>query len=706
MANQSYIIPELPINSEDEDVFNFSPYVKKIDKILQANSINSDPLTIGIYGKWGEGKTSFLNLLATHLSEFKDDGTSKRILKYHFNPWRYSGEDEMLLAFFEGLSNMLSIQTNSSLQKAGKFIKKISKYFKAIKISSSVGIPKFLGTKVTFELNEILKAMGEDLEGKPISPEVLNKVIDDALCESKYKIVIFIDDIDRLDKDEIYTLFKIIKLNANFRNLVYLIALDPEQVSKAIHHRYGTDKLDGKLFIEKIINIPIILPRIEKEDLQLFFDKKISDLNRLLSLNKDNDFKEIAFEFRRFNFNNPREIIRVINSFAISACAIGEEVNLRDLFWIEYLKITNETCYNDIKNYNEETQIFTEMSGVIDFNDEINTQGKPNGFRKHLINTYPEIESILNHLFPNNNFQGTGSKIDSKTLEKELRINSSDHFEKFFSYHTFRKISETNFKIIKNLIAEEKEDDLKTAIVNLFARHAEYKTLYKIENLIEELDVDKLLFLSHFLILNINIIPEIGEDMFGRSFRIRIIEKIAITLNDNDISKDYLIDLAEEMTLFNLCYFTRKFTVQNVRNELQEVIVRRIKLEKKPFYEEPLNAPNKMIMQIWNNKNSAEFDRFIKDTLQNDNILLLIRNFPVYWNNTFFGALTKSNYDFMKSIIDVDYIYEKLKEYHAELFDKHIDISDIDFQESTSHTIEENALQFINWHNIEKSTSF
>ncbi|MNK22872.1 KAP family P-loop domain protein [compost metagenome] len=697
-----YILNEAPIISDKEDIFNFSHYAKKVDLIIQRNTTNSEPLTVGIYGKWGEGKTSFLNLLDTYISDFKGNNNDKRIIKYHYNPWRYSTQDEMLFDFFEGLSKTLSITDSQTLKKAGKYILQFSRYLKAVKLSASIGLPTNRNT-ITFEPSEIFKSLGEDLIGKSVTLEKLKEKIDLELQSSEYKIAIFIDDIDRLDKDEIYTLLKIIKLNANFKNLIYLIALDPEQVSKAIHHRYGNDKNDGKLFIEKIINVPIILPRIEKEDLQLFFDLKISSLNKSLDLNKNNELKEIAFEFRNFHFNTPREIIRVINSFAIGAFAIGGEVNLRDLFWIEYLKITNEECYNEIKNYNNEINITSGITGIIDFNDEHNSNVKPNGFRKQLIDKYPSSKLILQHLFPSysSNSQIFEENLDSKTLEKELRINSIEHFEKYFSYHTFRKVSEAKIKNIKNLIEEQNISELKRQIIELFSRHAEYKTIYKLEAIIDDSEKKEYLFFCRFLLHNIEVIPNIGEDMFGRSFRTRIIEKVGTKLNEENIEQKFILELAHNLGLFHLCYFTSTFT-DDKKEPLYDIIIQKAKLLTPPFYEDPLNVLNKMIMQLWENKNSDEFRNYINHSLNKNNILLLIRNFPAFWNNKYFGSLTNENYNFMKSVINVDLIYKKLNEYHPELFQSEIDLNTIESDEIGEKSLELNTQQFIHWYRLDK----
>lgn len=124
-----------------------------------------------------------------------------------------------------------------------------------------------------------------------------------------------------MDKEEIYTILKLIKLNANFSNFIFIVNLDSKQVAKAIKHRYGDDIEDGKLFIEKIINIPIHLPRIEEADLKEFFRDRLFKVKTNLGLKNfekiEGAFKEIDSEFSGNYFSSPREIIRVLNSFLL-----------------------------------------------------------------------------------------------------------------------------------------------------------------------------------------------------------------------------------------------------------------------------------------------------------------------------------------------------------------------------------------------------
>lgn len=714
MSDSIHFLGDNAINKPEEDLFNFKHYAEKVQKLIQLNSSNPEPITIGIYGKWGEGKTSFLNLIENKIDHFDKKEGDKEYLKFHFNPWRYSNEDEMIFDFFDGLSKRFYVEKDTNIQKAGKLLIKYSRYLKAIKISSSVGIPSKFGTSVTFDLSQIFKALGEDLEGEKLSLEGLKNKVNDAIKLSKFKVVVLIDDLDRLDKEEIYTILKLIKLNANFSNFIFIVNLDSEQVAKAIKHRYGDDLVDGKFFLEKVINIPIHLPKIEEADLKEFFKNRLFQIRTNLDLKNsekiEEEFKQIEIEFSGRYFSSPREIIRVLNSFFIGAFAIAEEINLRDLFWIEYVKVKNENCYNLIKNYSNKSE-FSIFQSVIDFNDDLESNDVIKGTRKNIIEKFSNVIDVFNSLFPIKPKSNTffSNNLDSDLLEKELRINTAEHFDKYFSYHTFRKISFLKIKKIEELIKNNDTDKLYILFKDLFLdENQHYKVIYRIESVIKDLkDKKERDFFYGFLFNNFELIPDSKQDD-RYYYRTELIELIGSTLNndhEND-NQDISLNLAENLDINMLCHFTRKFKEDKLFKEklVEQIILKAQKLDiEKPFYLDPKKGSNKMIMHYWKIGNSIEFNEYINRTIvSEETIKLLIRNFATFWNNSYFGPLEKENFDYFKSLIDVKFIYEKTIEFNPDLVDK-INPSIYEFPKIKECTAEQNLEQFIYWYKKEKN---
>lgn len=697
-------ISSSPISKNEEDIFNFKHYAKKIQKKIQNNSDNPEPLTIGVFGKWGEGKTSFLNLVEKQIDVWKKEKEQNGILKYHFNPWRYSTEEEMLFDFFDGLSKMMFVEKNSVLQKVGKQLVKYSRYTKAVKLSASVGLSPSNKVGATFDVSEIMKALGEDFVGKEITLEVLIDKINEALKKSNYNIIVFIDDIDRLDKNEIYTILKLIKLNANFNNFVYIVALDKDHVAKAISKRYGDSIGDGEAFLEKIINIPIHLPKIEKEDFKFFFDAKLKEVIDNLSFsNRKEEINEIRDEFRFHYFKRGREVIRVFNSFFVSAFAIGEEVNLRDLFWIEYLKVNYNVIFNYIKNYD-----FSNIEKkLITINDLF---GEPDGIGNKYKILKGTSRDIVNSLCPHyhriTKERLRNDQVYIKSIDEKLRINSPNHFEKYFSYHTVGKVSEFKKKLVyKNITDEEalklKENllSIKTDVSNKVHRFYDVlESLIKEEGLSNE-------FFYNFLFSNLDILPVSEKDVFGLTYRLRIIELIASLLDEENEEID-IVNLSKKLNAHELCYFTRKIKKKStVRENLNVLIGKKAEDEyvrrKVPFFFNTKNYTNKMVMSCWKGYDENSFRRYIENSINKiDDIRKLVRNFPAFWNNKFYDNLENKNYQYMKELVDVEKLYQKIKCLEPNLLkiDNHINLF---LDETTSEEI--NLKQFVYWYQKENN---
>ncbi|MCG8776467.1 KAP family P-loop NTPase fold protein, partial [Tenacibaculum finnmarkense] len=666
------MISNSPISKNNGiDLFNFEHYAKKVQKIIQNNSNNSEPLTIGVYGKWGEGKTSFLNLIDKGIDLGEKEKGQKGVLKYHFNPWRYSTEEEMLFDFFDGLSKLMFVNTeNETLQKVGEQLIKYSKYAKAIKVSASAGLSPLYKMGATLDISQIMKSLGEDFKGEKPVLEVIIDNINKKLEASKYKIVVFIDDIDRLDKDEIYTILKLIKLNANFDNFVYIVALDENHVAKAIGQRYGETSDDGKLFLEKIINIPIHLPKIESADFKQFFDKKLKEvIDNLGFSNRKEEINEIRNEFKFHYFKNGREIIRVLNSFFVGAFAIGEEVNLRDLFWIEYLKVTDNESYCVIKNKSFRNWDLMKNYTIFDFFRDSST-----------LSTNVELpkgnsSTIIFMLFPqkdnNNRYLDKKEQYITK-INKTLRINSINHFDKYFSYHTVRKISEIKKKLIIQNIKDENEILLKQNLLEVKGDvNLKIYLFYDLlESLIKE-EKSNQEFFYNFFFLNLEMIPEKDKDVFEETYRLRLIGLISEAIDKASLDINLPIDILNIDELFKLM-LTKK---SNLKTRIEKDILKRIKNELNIQqvslidYSYLSNYNKITVMFIFKEHDEEVYKKDIFNSLKNiEDIKNMISIFK--YNNKGIEVFNIVSYKQIESLIIKEVIYQKIEEFNPDLIIK------------------------------------
>lgn len=224
-----------PIERDDQDLLGREKFVAGLYKEV-INIPFSDSFVFGLYADWGAGKTSVISLLNNKL--LKDD----RFIVVNFDPWYFSDEKALLPSFYE--------QVEKSISK--KFIlpgfkRTLLKYQKIISPEINIGV-KF-GIKVTETLEEVKQR------------------VESYLRKTGRKVVIIIDDIDRLQEDEIFLILKLVRLNAKFKNTIFVLSLAFDATVEKIAPKTQSKAKD---YIEKIIQKPITLPRIEQVHLDNF----------------------------------------------------------------------------------------------------------------------------------------------------------------------------------------------------------------------------------------------------------------------------------------------------------------------------------------------------------------------------------------------------------------------------------------------------
>lgn len=316
-----------PISSSEHDLFDRYPFAKRIAQVIQKRR-ESSSLVIAIFGKWGEGKTSVLNLIDAEVQ-------SNEIFSIRYNPWRYTGEEELFRSFYTEVAKTLNEKLTTRQEDTGEFIDKYLKPFSRIGgfDGAAEGVSTILGS-----------ASLTDLRSR----------VNDILGNEGKRLVVFIDDIDRLDKDELYAIFRLVKLNAEFRNTVYVLSFDYDVVSGAISEHYGSERDAGRKFLEKIIQVPIQLPKIPQYLLTEYCYDELKNVLRendiSLSSDEGQRFAEMFWTGFEFMLDTPRMVRLYKNILQFSIPMLKGEVNLVDLMIIEGLKVFYPDLYSTISD--------------------------------------------------------------------------------------------------------------------------------------------------------------------------------------------------------------------------------------------------------------------------------------------------------------------------------------------------------------------
>lgn len=343
-----------PIKIEDEDRLGRAVFARHLAKgIIEYKG--EDGLVIGLYGKWGSGKTSIINMTTDILDPDKkkksNDSTSKREtshsdeinknkpIVYKFSPWNYSDKSDLIGLFFRGLKHEIEDSGKDSFKNTvGRLL---TDY---IEVLDTVSMLPIIGSGAA----AILKLLAQAQKLKNIREADLDKTkekLEEALKDSRQKIVVVIDDIDRLTNSQIRDIFQLVKQVGNFPYVTYILAMDRDMVRKALEE--GSN-FDGEEYLDKIIQIPFEIPRLRKDEVDKLFleelDKIICNFQYDVKLDMvywEKVFKNCISPFIR----TIRDVHRVINVFRFRYGMLYEETAFEDMIAITTLEVLESELY-------------------------------------------------------------------------------------------------------------------------------------------------------------------------------------------------------------------------------------------------------------------------------------------------------------------------------------------------------------------------
>ena len=235
-----------------EDLLGFQQHADRLADLILKQIPDKASFVIGIEGEWGEGKSSFINLLKAAFPTDETDETRPTIVD--FNPWWFEGSDQLLRHFFDELLGQID-WTRGDGQKLFDSFSKLAAFAGRVGKLMQLAPEPMLQTA-----GKVAEGVGQAFGGGS-KPESFRKLREDAaatLSALSFKTIVFIDDLDRLPAREIVELFRVIKAVADLPNIVYVIAYDRAIVASALDEVH---KNRGEEYLEKIIQYPYALPR-------------------------------------------------------------------------------------------------------------------------------------------------------------------------------------------------------------------------------------------------------------------------------------------------------------------------------------------------------------------------------------------------------------------------------------------------------------
>ena len=331
-----------PIETVDQDLLGRSTFSKQLAEAIYKYS-GKDGLVIGLFGKWGTGKTSILNIVINEINVLaKGSGDKPIIVK--FSPWNYTDKDNLISLFFRVLKNKLDIDNDEEKRK--KIGKALTDYSDAL---DALSLVPMVGSGLAILLKTIAKAQGAELS-KEVDLDVTRNQLEKVLSETNQKIIVIMDDIDRLTNSQIRDIFQLVKQVGNFPNIIYVLSMDRNVVCRALEEVHN---IDGSEYLEKIVQIPFEIPALMKPQIREIFLAKLNDTIKDI-------FDDITWNENYFNevFNNCiepyiktlRDVNRVINTFQFRYRLLYKETAFEDMLALTTIEVLAPQLYQWIGN--------------------------------------------------------------------------------------------------------------------------------------------------------------------------------------------------------------------------------------------------------------------------------------------------------------------------------------------------------------------
>src|SRR5579862_3417427 len=356
-----------PIKSETEDVLGFSSFADALALSL-TEMAPDDGLVISVEGEWGSGKTSAIELThrrvvlrelahetSTELGVLeKQDWDSvekrwdeiidtRRTHLIRFNPWNFSGQENLIRAFFTQVGAIIGHPPEGKIARA---VKRIVDYLPnaGAVVGGSVGAVAGHGVGAGAGIG-VGRALGETAKsfvGSPVTLESAKRELGDALRESAKRIIVIVDDLDRLLPSEMRAMFSLAKSLGDLPNIFYLLSFDRQVVTSALEK--GEEPV-GAEFLEKIIQVQLKLPPPWEPEIRQLFVTRVDAIIGGAVVQDQSRWQSAFQQAVAPYFKTPRHVNRFCNTLQVIWPNVAGDVDITDLILVTTLQHFEPSVY-------------------------------------------------------------------------------------------------------------------------------------------------------------------------------------------------------------------------------------------------------------------------------------------------------------------------------------------------------------------------
>jgi hypothetical protein len=313
-----------PIRTRTADQLGRARFADHLTAFLAEESA-VEGLVVALTGPWGEGKTSVLNMVSERL----ENEHARTVLS--FNPWMFSGRDQLVRVFFEQAAAQLRLKGHAGQELAARLLS----YGQALAPLTFVPLVGAWFGRAATMASAIDKLRGNATAAPSVEHQ--RTEIEAALGQLSEPLFVFIDDIDRLTSGEIRDMLSLVRLTAHFPKVIYLLAFDRMRVERALDEQ---DAGSGRGYLDKIVELSFDLPAVPVTSRVGMLAGRLSTVSGIEAIPFDSSrWGEVLSGILLPLLATPRDVNRFLTMLPATLRMTGEEVTLVDVLALEAVRL-------------------------------------------------------------------------------------------------------------------------------------------------------------------------------------------------------------------------------------------------------------------------------------------------------------------------------------------------------------------------------